>query len=339
MRLLFVPVSGGDGSGEARRCQLLADAMQALRPEIEAHFLLAQGTPAPRWPTRFLSASPTRAVNEVVDAIETLRPDVVVFDGNARVAALAAARRLGARTVLVSSRPSARDRGFRGRRLRRLSEHWLVGVELAEPTWRERIATRFFPRVVVRRFGTLFAPPTDAATVLVKLGIDKARVVVCPGGGGHVVAGRSAVDIFAAAAAAIAGSGTSTVAVATPAAAPAITAGELPNAELMALLAQADAALLGGGSLLPQALALGVPVVALPLQQEQAARVDWLAQHGAALRATGADADALAADIARLLDDAALRTRLREAAAALWLRNGLDAAVAALIRLVDAGQR
>ncbi|WP_036139680.1 hypothetical protein, partial [Aerolutibacter daejeonensis] len=106
-RLLFVPVSGSEGSGEVQRCRLLADALQARWPAVDAHFLLAEGTPALSWPTTTLSASPTRAVPEVVAAIEALRPAVVVFDGNTRVAALRAARRVGARVVLLSSRPSA----------------------------------------------------------------------------------------------------------------------------------------------------------------------------------------------------------------------------------------
>jgi len=333
-RILFVPVSGAAGSGEVQRCRLLADALCAQWPAIAPHFLLAEGAPAVPWPSTPLSASPTRAVPEVVAAIRSLRPDVVVFDGNTRVKAMDAARAVGARVVLISSRPSARDRGFRMRRMARLAEHWLIGAELlAHRGWRERLMTSLYSGVAVRRFATLFAPPAPVAPVLARLGVAAPYVVVCPGGGRHLIDGRSGAQLFGEAAARLAREGVATIAVAAPADAPAVDAGELPNAELMALLAHADAALLGGGSLLVQALALGVPALALPLQREQAERVSWLADAGAVVAASSSDVAALTADIRRLLDNAPARTRLTQATAALGLRNGLPEAVVALAAL------
>jgi hypothetical protein len=333
-RLLFIPVSGSHGSGEVQRCRLLAEALQAGWPNAEPHFLLAEGTPAMPWPTTTLPASPTRAVPDVVAAIERLRPAVVVFDGNTRVAALRAARRVGARVVLLSSRPSARDRGFRWRRMALLHEHWLVGADLLAPGgWRERLARWRQPGVVVRRFATLFAPPVDAGALLQRMGVSRPYAVLCPGGGRHLLDGESASQRFGAAATALACRGLAAVAVAAPAAAPAIDTGELPNADLMALLAQAEVALLGGGSLLVQALALGTPTVALPLQAEQAARVAWLERAGAVITATTAAPDALAEVLLQLQSDASTRARLRAQTAALGLANGLPAATEALAHL------
>ena len=67
-RVLFIPVSGGHGSGEVQRCRLLGDALRARWPAVEPHALLATGTPPLPWQTTWLSASPTRAVPEVVSA-------------------------------------------------------------------------------------------------------------------------------------------------------------------------------------------------------------------------------------------------------------------------------
>lgn len=333
-RCLFVPVSGAAGTGEVQRCRLLAHALHAASPEIEPHFLLAAGASAPPWPATTLPASPTRSVAEVVAAIHALHPAVVVFDGNARVATLEAARSVGARVVLVSSRPSARDRGFRLRRMARLSEHWIVGTDqVAELRWRERLATRLCPGVVVRRLPTLFAPPAPQAGTAGRIDPAAPYALVCPGSGGHRIGERSSGELFGEAATLLAGTGVATVAVAAPAAAPAIDAGELDNAELMAMLSKADVALLAGGSLLVQALALGVPVVALPLQKEQDARVAWLARRGAVARAPAADPQMLADALRGLFEDAAARDRLRQAAAALGLRNGLQDAVGALLAL------
>lgn len=339
-RVLFIPVSGGEGSGEVERCRLLAHALRVRlpgggRPALDTHFLLAaRAGDIPEAATR-LSDSPTRAVPEVVAAIAALHPDVVVFDGNTRVAALQAARAAGARTVLISSRPSARGRGLRWRRMARLDEHWLVGADLlAAPGWRERLARWRFPRTNVRRFATLFAEPVAADAVLAKRNLVPPYVVVCPGGGGHAIDGVPAAALFGAAAAELARGGIRTLAVATRDAAPATEAAHLPNAELMALLSRAEAALLGGGSLLVQALALRVPALALPLQAEQAARVEWLRAAGAVAIPASPSAEAMAGEMRRLLDAPAERARLRANALALGLNNGLEAAVAALLALV-----
>ena len=332
-RVLFVPVSGGAGSGEVQRCRLLATALQQRWPSIEPQFLLAPGVDAAPFATTALSASPTRVPEEVVAAIARLKPALVVFDGNARVATLAAARNAGARTLLVSSRPSARDRGFRLRRTAQLDAHWLVGAELrATPGWRERLARWRYPQVGVRRFATLFAPPADAAPVLARVGLapGDAFAVICAGGGGHA----DASALFAGAATQLARGGLRTIAVGMPAVSPAIAVAALPNADLMALLAASRVALLAGGSLLVQALALGVAAVAVPLQSEQAARVRWLAEAGAvrAMSPTHSPRE-LAAAAHALADDAAARAQLQQHARALALDNGLDAAVEALAAL------
>ena len=105
------------------------------------------------------------------------------------------------------------------------------------------------PAVAVADRATLFAPPGDAAPLLQRLGVNRPYAVLCPGGGRHVLAGESASQRFGAVATRVAREGLVAVAVAAPTAAPAVDAGELPNAELMALR---DAALGGLGiALLP----------------------------------------------------------------------------------------
>lgn len=335
--VLFIPVSGGAGSGEVQRCKLLANALAQHSPRATPRFVLAKGTSSPGWPTTTIAASPTQAVVEVIAAIESLQPDVVVFDGNTRVAALDAARSAGARTVLISSRPSARDRGFRWRRMARLDAHWLIGIDLlvSAPGWRERLARLLFPRVAVRRHATLFANPAALASLLSRLGIKSPYVVVCPGGRGHRIAGQPAHEIFARVADIVAERSLPVVAVMAPGTGPALHLEALPNAELMALLAAADAALLGGGSLLVQALALGTPVLTVPLQREQEQRVAWLLQRGYVHTLSDGSADTIADELLALAKDANARQALHDRLLTLGLNNGLDTAVHELAQLAQ----
>ena len=164
--------------------------------------------------------------------------------------------------------------------------------------------------------------------MLARLGLqgDASFAVVCAGGGGHA----DASALFAGAATQLAREGITTIAVGVPAAAPAITVPALANADLMGLLAASRVALLAGGSLLVQALALDVPVVAMPLQAEQAARVRWLAQAGAVWAEDTHDASRLAQQVRALAEDIDASKRLRAGVARLGLKNGLEDAVGAL---------
>src|SRR5690606_38476342 len=113
-----------------------------------------------------------------------------------------------------SSRPSARARGFRLRRMARLHEHWIVGVDsVAACSWRERLATFLHPDVRVRRFATLFAPPDKPCALLERLGVRLPYVVTCAGGGRQDVNGRDSAQLFADVAAQVAATGVCAVAV------------------------------------------------------------------------------------------------------------------------------
>ncbi len=330
-RVLFIPVSGARGTGEVQRCRILAEAALARDARLEPHFLLAPGGPPVGFPVTPLRDTPTRDTRGVCAAITALRPDLVVFDGNSRVETQESARRAGARTLLVSSRPSARDRGFRARRMARLDAHWLVGAELLNeaPNWRERLARRLFPGVAVRRFATLFAPPPPGTLERLRErhGLPAEYAIVCPGGGRHRPGGRDAAELFGLAAADLARRGVPVVAVGTRAAPPEGSLPPLPNHELMALLAGARLGVVGGGSLVVQVLAVGTPAVALPLTREQRARTRWLAGAGALREVLDTAVPALAEAALALYREDERRTAQRAAARRLGLVNGLPQAL------------
>lgn len=325
--MLFVPVSGPVGSGEYQRCLMLARGL-ADRGAARLGFVVADAAPyADRvpYPATRVPGSTTRANAEVVRAITSFAPAVVVFDSGGRAAQWRAARDCGARVAYVSSRASSYARALRWRRLSLLDLHWHVApADLApvDGAW-ARIKRRVLPRARAFRADAWFEEPAARPS-----GVDPPYVLLVAGGGSQRTALGDADDLFAAAAARVGAAGLAAVQVGRPrAAAPGVVVlPPQPNAALTALLRDASLVVCAAGSLLVQALALGAPVVACALQPEQQHRLAWGAARGA-VEATAADPDALAAAALALASDPARRAARADAARALRLRNGLAAAV------------
>ena len=339
---LFVPVSGGSGSGELQRARLLARAIKARFPRRAVAIIAERGALADlddpgvlRLP---LPGSPTRNSSEVCAAIARLRPAVVIFDSTARSQQLRAARHAGARVVFLSSRPSARARGFRIGALRSLDEHWSVELGRAGtiPNRWQRWLASFFPRVLWRPLGVLFEEPQPE-----QLSKDLADWIAhgpyalfCPGGGGGTVDGLSATEGFAQAARTfvkttdaralvVHGDWSRDRRVVTPGM---IEVGLQGNGELMNLMINARFVVIGAGSLLLQALALGVPSIATALARDQPARLQALAQT-LAVMAPDPTREDLSEYACALWTDPAVQLELVAHARLLGLRNGLNHAL------------
>ena len=344
--LLFVPVSGGAGTGELQRARLLALAAQQRWPQLPIRVLAASATLARvAWPSAIerveLPGSPTRHSAEVIATLRAQAPSVVVFDSTARPAQLAAAREVGAAVVYLSSRPSARRRGFGWRALRRIDEHWSVEISrtLLPSAWQRLLlrlsgAPRWLP------LGTLFEPAdaSGCSELLRQFAAAGGYLLACPGGGTAVGAA-----LYADAGRRLAAAGVPTILVRgdwpperQQRDGELLQVGALPNAQLMALLGGAQVALLGAGSVLVQALALGTACVATALAQDQRARLQELSRQQAVL-AVGAEPAALAQHCQHLWADRAQQARLREAARALGLQNGLPLALARLATWLPPG--
>lgn len=348
-RLLFVPASGAQGAGEYFRCVAIARAAQERWPAAQIHFIVneaagyARAAPFPRTTVQGSPTYNTPAVNAAISAFE---PHVVVFDSAGRVGQLRHARRCGAATVYVSSRFKTRWKGFRFRRMLLLDQHWLawprfVGGEL---TGWER-----FKLGLLRRPQVLFLDPvherSDAARLArlrAEIGIgERPYVLFSSGGGGYERTGVPAPEIFARAALEVKrASGREAVWVKGPNyegtafdAENLVALGSLPSQSMIDLLAGAELAVISGGSLLLQALALGVPVVAAPVAADQPGRIAGAERQAVAVgaplesQALARAAQALLAEPTRLQQ---MRARLRE----LAIGNGAQQAVDALARLL-----
>jgi hypothetical protein len=343
--LLFIPVSGATGSGELQRARLLARSARERWPQLpiaiaaERQALAASADldidPVP------LPGSPTRCSVEVIAAIRARRPALVVFDSTARPRQLRAARSVGARVVYVSSRPSARGRGFRWGAFGCIDEHWSVEFDpdAALPGRWQRWLLRRRPAQRWRPLSTL-SEPADATSwpaAIREFAAAGPFVLFCPGGGGGSLDGLPAGAAFAAAAER---SGERAVVVRTDLAPGAIESHgrvlgvpALRNAALMALTQSAELAVVGAGSLLLQALALGRACLALPLASDQPQRLsDLLRRDAVATCAPGIDA--LADATRALATDPAALIALRARAQALGLHNGLAEALDAFAALL-----
>lgn len=327
--------------GEFARSSAIARAVLARWPNAGVHFLLSRAAPyaagAP-FPATLLPSSPTFHSAAVVDLIRGWRPHVVVFDNAGRTAQLKAARREGARIVYVSSRRRQRAKAFRLRWMRLIDEHWIAypKVIAGELKLLERLKLSLLGRPTVRYLDVIMAQAPPPATSR------RCDVLVIPGGGTGHPGAQGATAAFLDAARRLAHGGLETVFVGPdgggsnerePANLRIITA--LPQSELAQLMLGARLILVNGGSTLLQAIARGAAVVAAPIAADQRARIRRCAQAGAALEAK-LDAADMTLKVKSLLDDEPARLALARGAAALRLADGIEVALDALARFIEA---
>jgi glycosyltransferase involved in cell wall biosynthesis len=350
-KILFVPVSGPGGAGEYYRCLAVARAIERRWPAVDIRFVLSRDAAYAEdthYPVRLVDRSPTHCTGQVIAILDEERPDLVVFDSSGRVAQYAHARRLGARIVFVSSRPSTRRKGFRLRRLRHFDQYWIAQPRFLGGglTRLERLRCRFAPALELLFLETLFEPPDPVASARLQaeLGLEPDRyLLVCPGGAGVFPGRADPAQLYyqTARAAAVAGGlpvvavlGARFVAPAGPLPAGLHLYPTLPNATLMGLLQDARLAVLNGGSLLVQALAQRSPVVAAPIADDQPDRIAECARRGL-IDAADFDAGDLCRKTLTLAADTDRRSELRARLAALGLRNGAEVAAEAVGRLLQ----
>jgi hypothetical protein len=329
-KILFAPVSGPRGVGEYRRSLFLAQDLRARHPDWEIRLIVAEDAPyvddvpVPIFRTQL---SPTLVPDEVEAILRDFRPDVVVFDCSGRRSSLRTAHALGARTVFVSNHAWKRWKGFRVSRLRYTDEHWILPPRLVggDLTRMERLKLRW-----LRKPPPIFLGPVFPEPVRCRNTPHEPFFVCCPGGGGNDLHGTQSGGVFA-----------DTARVITEAAriSGVLVTGEnfrgeltrhpgltvhrsLPGDELAGLLSAAEFAVIGGGDLLSQTVAIQVPAVSAPVAPDQYRRIRKYARAGLCIRARPER-------LARTALDAYSNGRLKsvgERLRASELRNGLGLA-------------
>ncbi|MGC8517162.1 MAG: glycosyltransferase [Steroidobacteraceae bacterium] len=343
-RLLFVPVSGPTGMGEYFQSLAIAQAARQRWPDAPIHFLLNRNAPyAPNTPfeATLLPSSPTFHTPEVVAAIATFRPDVVVFANAGRTAQFRAARAVGAAVVFISYRRRKRLKAARWRWMRLIDEHWIAFPRFISggPVPFERF-NRWLCGKPAPRYLDIVLPPLEAGHDAPPAGGAAAgtgQVLVVPGGGAAPPNAPDAPARFRAAAVLLAEAGVPTVYVG-PGEGPQPqglrTHRFLPQHELFALMRSAHLVVTNGGQTLLQAVACGVPCVAAPINRDQPIRVRRSAQAGVAVPAR-LDALDIAATARSVIADEPRRQAMIAHIAALSLADGAQVAVEALAGLFN----
>jgi hypothetical protein len=333
--------------GEFARCSAIASAALERWPNASVHFLLSRHAPYAAqvpFPVTLLASSATFHSEEVIELMQTWRPDVVIFDNAGRSAQLEAAHRLGARIVFISSRRRQRRRAFRLSWMRLIDEHWIAYPQLiaGELGLLERAKLKLLKRPAVRYLDVIMARSAKHSAASAAEPAVRGEVVVIPGGGTGHPGARDAAQQFLAAAESLAAAGV-TAAFVGPARAPNTPSlarlsciGALPQAELAALMRGARLVIANGGSTLLQAIACGAACVAAPIAGDQRERIRACVAAGVAVEAAPDSAD-LEAKARRLLEDEPARAALAQRAAALGLADGVDVALGALERLRERG--
>jgi UDP:flavonoid glycosyltransferase YjiC (YdhE family) len=342
-RLLFLPVSGPHGMGEYARAVQIAQAAAARWPTAQIQFAVSREAPYEMdagFARTLLPSSPTFHTPEVIELIEQMRPQVVIFDNAGRTAQLRAARRVGAQIVYVSARARQRRKAFRLRWMSLIDEHWIAYPALLAGRlnrW-ERFKLRWMGRPLLRYLDVLLPPadPRTAAAVLQRLGLnDKAYILLVPGGGTGHPGARDAVQVFAAAAHDLAVRGITTVLVAPtngeelPTAPALQTLPRLPLAELAALMRRAQLVIANGGSTLLQAIACQAPSIGVAIAKDQLKRVRQCAAAGLARSATLNTLSIVRAANA-LMENEPARAALVRRARETQLADGLGIALTAI---------
>ena len=336
--------------GEYARSLAIAHAVRRQWPQSSVHFVLSRQAPyaasAP-YPKTLLDSSPTFHTAAVAGLIGEFKPHLVIFDNAGRTAHLRAAQAAGARVVYISSRPRQRRKAFRWRWMRLIDEHWIAYPKFIAGALGllEQFKLNRLGRPAVRYLDVILSRGGEGReTILAQAGLKfDAYVLMIPGGGTGHPGAKDATNTFLAAANSLAQRGVRTVLVGAKGGAASQPGSQLqcfeslPQAHLAKLMQAARLIITNGGSTLLQAIASGGACIAVPIAKDQPKRIRRCVEVQAA-RAAALDAGSIVDAAGELLGDDAARARLAQRASDLKLADGVEVALAALIRLMRARQ-
>lgn len=348
--LLFAPRGGERAVGEVMRTLAVAKAARAHWPEARIEFLTRPASLLEDETFRVYPVEQGLSRNQAaaIDVLERTRPQVLVLDNQGRTPILAAAARLGTRTVFICDHDVFFDALFRSRRLWYIHQLWIVqrrfGREAHVLPWQRRLRLALLPGPSVHELDAILPEPGpgEEAALRAELGlVDGPYLLFAAGGGGYRHGGRPVSEIFAEAAEQVhAATGLPCVVVLGPlhpGAAPAPRGVQVVRSlapeRMIALIDGAAVVACGGGSLTSQALARRRACVSVPTGgADQPLRIASCAADGL-LEASPLEAKAMAERVCALAKDSGRREAMRRRVEACGFRNGVPQALELLARL------
>ena len=338
MKIMFVPVSSKQGIGEYMRSTILADTIQQEWPEAQIKFVLSKQAPyvdACEYDVFLTDKSPTFYPKIVNEYISEFKPDLVIFDAAGRASNLKHAKNVGAKTVFLAHYDKKIKRALSLNRLLYTDQIWVSQPRIAVSplSWFSKVKLRYFKKEPLRYLGSIYQQPEDEfiQSTLEKYSLERDNfLLISAGSGGHKVeTGELAADIFYQA---VKNSKIETKMVQVWGAnycgknIPASNEAEshissISNLEFISLLQASKMALLSGGDTLLQAVALRIPLLAVPISSDQPARIKTLLSYGQHFLTSDGDLENIITSIEDL-DTLSTRKALRKEMSRLDVTNG-----------------
>lgn len=338
MKIMFVPVSSKQGIGEYMRSTILADTIQQNWPEAQIKFVLSKQAPyveSCEYEVLLTDKSPTFHPKTVNEYISEFKPDLVIFDAAGRASNLKHAKKEGAKTVFLAHYDKKIRRALSINRLLYTDQIWVSQPRIAVSplSWFSTAKLKLFKKEPLRYLGSIYQQPKAEfiQSVLEKYNLERESfLLISAGSGGHKIeSGELAADAFYQS---VKKSSIETKLVQVWGAnycgedIPSSDEVEchissISNLEFISLLQASKMALISGGDTLLQAIALRIPLLAVPISSDQPARIKTLLSYGQPFLTSAGDLENITTSIEDL-DILSTREALRKEMARLDVTNG-----------------
>jgi len=202
--VLFIPVSSPSGIGEYMRSMIIAKALTVRWPNVKIHFILNDQVAylnECHYTVHTCKGSPTKDVVRVNDIIDSVNPDLVIFDASGRAKQFKQAKAVGAKVAFISQHNKKRSRGLKLNRLLNIDIHWVVQPDycIKEVSYWQRAKLTFFNKNSPKNIGPVFdlSHKKDQLMFLEEHHLIKDDFFIFnAGSGGHKVENKLAIDIY-----------------------------------------------------------------------------------------------------------------------------------------------
>jgi len=197
--VLFIPVSSTSGIGEYSRSLIIAEELNRQLPEIQIHFLLnrhAKCSQTCPFEVHLSEGSATKDTVKVKSVIDSISPDLVIFDCAGRASHFKYAKKSGAKVIFISQHEKKRARGLGVTRLLNSDRQWVAQIpsSIKPLSWLQKLKLRLLNQSEPQVIGPIFKLPkiNELNVLLENYQLERNKFLIFnAGSGGHIVEGHS----------------------------------------------------------------------------------------------------------------------------------------------------